>query len=194
MAIKGTAKIGKAHAQAQSDALVLAGEKALMRALKRLDEKGSKNIAFKGTRKQVQALAKQMKQDIPSRFKNARKGIGWRATKGRAASKRNNKRAAVAKAGVKVGIKKAKIKALGEQHKASRGDRPGVGIGAANFQWWIRQTRSRRTNAGKYTGQMGGYLPGFAGKSAKRAAGKMHLAGLREYRKQLVIEAKKASK
>jgi len=194
MAIRGASKIGKAHAQGQSDALVLDGEKALMRALKYLEEKASKNIAFKGTRKQVQALAKQMKQDIPSRFKNARKGIGWRATKGRAASKRNNKRAAVAKAGVKVGIKKARIKSLGEQHKASRGDAPGVGIGAANFQWWIRRTRSRRTNAGKYTGQMGGYMPGFAGKSAKRAAGKMHIAGLREYRKQLLIEAKKANK
>jgi hypothetical protein len=194
MAIKGAGKIGKAHAQGKSDALVLEGEKALMRALKYLDEKASKNIAYKGTRKQVQALAKQMKQDIPSRFKNARKGVGWRATKGRAASSRNNKRAAVAKAGVKVGIKKAKIKALGEQHNASRGGRPGVGIGAANFQWWIRRTRARRTHAGKYTGQMGGHLPGFAGKSAKRAAGKMHLAGLREYRKQLNAEAKKASK
>jgi len=183
MAIKGTAKIGKAHAQAQSDALVLSGEKALMRALKRLDEKGSKNIAFKGTRKQVQALAKQMKQDIPSRFKNARKGIGWRATKGRAASKRNNKRAAVAKAGVKVGIKKAKIEALGKQHNASRvganGKKaPGVGIGAASFQWWIRQTRSRRTNAGKYTGQMGGYMPGFAGQVGKTSGRKNAPGGL----------------
>ena len=197
MAMKGIGKIGKASGKDASDAMVLKGEKALRRKLKALDQKIAARIALQGTRKQMQALAKQMKQDIPGRFKEARKGIGWKATKGRAATRRNGFQAAIAKAGVGVGIKKGrrlnaifrKIKA--QDDKAARGGRPGIGMGKFNFHWWIKGTKSRFTKGGKATGNTGARMPGFAAKSARKARGKMHIAGLREYRKRLLVEVEK---
>lgn len=195
--VKGFAKIGKAHAQSESDAIVLRGEKKLRRTLKTLEEKAAARIALAGTRKQVQELAKQMKRDIPGRFKTARKSIGWKATKGRAASKRNGKQAAIAKAGVGVGMKRQKRIALIAKQKAARAGRPGVGIGVGNFHWYIKGTgwkSARVTRSGRDLGTTRAEAPGFAGKAARKAKGKIHLAGLREYRKRLTAEVAKAKR
>lgn len=173
---------------------VLEGEKELIRALKRLGEKSAVQIALYATRKQVQELAKQMKRDIPSQLKTARKSIGWKATKGRAASKRNNEQAAIAKAGVGVGMKRQKRLALIEKQKAARAGRPGVGIGVGNFHWWIKGTSDRVTSAGVSTGSTRANSPGFAGKALQKAKSKVQQAGLKEYRKRLVEAVAKAKR
>ena len=167
------------------------GDKRLDRKLKELGGKAAKRIAQAGVRKSVQVVAKAIKRDIPSRFKNARKGVGWRATMGRAASKYGGARAAVAKAGVGVGMKKAKREKLAAEHNASRNDMPGVGIGAGNFHWWVIGTKNRRTRGGRRTGRMRARMPGMAQRAAEKSAGPIKTAMAKEVSRQLLKEAAK---
>jgi hypothetical protein len=165
------------------------GEKKLDRKLAKLGDKVSGNVALAGTRKSVQVLAKAMKRAIPARFKEARKGVGWKATKGRAASSRNKEQAAVAKAGVKVGRKKAQIEALGKAQADSRKSAGlrGVGIGANNFQWWIKGTKSRSGPRGSMPAKM----PGFAASVATANKGAMKAASVIAMKKKLQTEVAK---
>ncbi len=193
MAPRGFAKIGKQQAAAGAHKRAVLGEKALARKIKHLGGKGAVNIAQAGIRGSVQELAKVIKRDVPSRFKQARKGVGWKATKGHAVSKRRkNAVAAEAKAGVGVGMKKKKREALVKKHKASRAGRPGAGIGPGNFHWWVIGTKQRYTRGGKYTGWTRSYIPGFATKAAMKGKAAIFVRSQKSMRTRLLFEAKKA--
>jgi len=193
MAARGFGSIGKQQTAAGAHKAALAGRKELARKLKSLGGKGAVRIAQAGVRKSVQVLAKAIKKDVPSRFKNARKGIGWKAIKGRGVSKyRKTAVAAEAKAGVGVGMRKAKRLKLAAEHKAARGNKRGAGIGAGNFHWWVESTKPRHTKGGRYTGWTRANMPGFAAKAAMKSKAAIFTAVAKETRKRLLIEARKA--
>jgi hypothetical protein len=169
------------------------GDKQLDRKLKELGGKAADRIAHAGVRKSVQVIAKAIKKKVPSRFKNARKGIGWKATKGRKASKyRKNAVAPQSKAGVGVGMKKAKRKRLIAEHKKSRiGKKRGVGIGAGNFHWWVLGTNDRVNRKGVNLGGTKPMMPGMAINAANSVKGAITTAMAKEVSRQLIKETAK---
>lgn len=186
--MKGVSKVAKLHAQSILDKSLLDGEKELRRRLLTLEHKTAIKIAIKGSRKGVQFLAKEIKKEIPSRFKQARKGIGWKAKR---ATKKTH---AISKAGVAVGKKKTNLQALQAELANMRGKSRGVGIGPANFHWWILGTDQRFTKKGHPTGKMPARMPGLARQVAARSQQGVKIAILRELRKQLFAEVKKMTK
>ena len=171
-------------------AVSIYGDKKLDRKLKELKTKAADRIAFAGVRKSVQVLAKFIKKDVPSRFKNARKGVGWRATKGRKASKyRKNDVAPQSKAGVGVGVNAKKRGALKKDlAKTKRTGKPGVGIGYNNFHWWVIGTNNRVTRTGRSTGSTRAMMDGFAMNAAKKARSAIRTAMAKEVSRQLIKE------
>jgi hypothetical protein len=169
------------------------GDKKLDRKLKELGGKAADRIAHAGVRKSVQVVAKAIKKDVPPRFKNARKGIGWKATKGHKASKyRKNTVKPQSKAGVGVGMKKAKRKKLAEEHKAKRiGNKRGAGIGAGNFHWWVIGTKNRVNRKGVNLGGTRAMMDGMAMKASMSARGAIKTAMAKEVSRQLLKEAAK---
>ena len=176
------------------DGFSVYGDKQLDRKLKSLKEKTAKRIAHAGVRKGVQTLAKFIKKDVPSRFKNARKGVGWKATKGRKASKYRLKNvAAQAKAGVGVGVKARRRKILkAADVKAGPRTGKGIGIGWGNFHWWVLGTKNRTTRGGKSTGSTKEQMPGFAAKAAAKSKSAVKTAMAKEVARQLVKDVKNA--
>lgn len=165
----------------------LSGQRELLQALEGVDDAMVDKIAPAGMRGYLRETAKAIKSEIPGKFKSARKGIGSRFVK---RDKRTKQ--VVAKAGSQVGIKKEKRKAWGEQAKAKRGNKSGVGISANNIHWAILGTSERtQTTTGRRTGKMAPLLPGVvpAGvRKSKPAA----LAKFRELsKKELVRQVKK---
>jgi hypothetical protein len=169
------------------------GDKRLDRKLKSLEKKAADRIAHAGVRKSVQVIAKAIKKEVPSRFKNARKGIGWKATKGHKASKyRKNTVKPQSKAGVGVGMKKAKRKQLlGEFRRSRTYPQKGVGIGAGNFHWWVIGTNDRTTRRGTTTGSTRARMSGMAIKAAMSSKGAIKTAMAKEVSRQLIKEARK---
>ena len=174
-------------------AVSIYGDKRLDRKLKSLKTKAADRIAHAGVRKSVQVVAKAIKKAVPSRFKNARKGIGWKATKGHKASKyRKNTVKPQSKAGVGVGMKKAKRKQLLGEHRRSRSyPQKGVGIGAGNFHWWVIGTKNRTNRRGKSLGGTKAMMPGMAMGAAMSAKGAIKTAMAKEVSRQLLKEAAK---
>jgi hypothetical protein len=87
-------------------------------------------------------IAKAIKAEIPSAWKEGRKAIGFSFMRGK--GKYAGK--TFAKAGVGAGIKK---KARDKRDQASKGraGRKGVGISVANFHWFILGTAERETGS-----------------------------------------------
>lgn len=123
------------------------GAKQIDRVLSQMKRVGARTAVQKGMRKAGSNLAKRVKSQIPSRYKNVRKSIGWRALKVSEAPEGG------VKIGAKVGIKKKKWKA------AKRSSRSGTGISPANVHWWFTGTDER------FTGKRGG---------PRRRAGRMN--------------------
>ena len=90
----------------------------------------------------LRLIAKAIKAEVPSAWKEGRKAIGFSFMRGK--GKYAGK--TFAKAGVGAGIKK---KARDKRDQASKGraGRKGVGISVANFHWFILGTAERETGS-----------------------------------------------
>lgn len=111
----------------------LTGYRSLDRKLKHMRKSAAGRAVTAGLRKAGQDLTKKVKAEIPSRFKDARKGVGWRKVK--------------KKVEIKVGARVGKRKNLKVKDRTGR---KGVGISAANLHWLFLGTKNR------YTGKKGG--------------------------------------
>ena len=113
------------------------GDKALDKKLAQLKESAARKIMRPALTKGCRVAVKAMKAAVPVQDKAAKRAIGFRV-------KRDRDGVLQAKAGAGVGVKKAAIK---KQAAKRSGDRPGVGISAANIQWFILGTADRYTGA-----------------------------------------------
>ena len=155
------------------------------RALRRLDDKSSMRLQEAGTRSFLRVIRKAVKQAIPARMKDARKGVGWRYTR-----KDKRTKQVFSKAGAAVGIKRAKRAALLEGLK-SRDGKSGVGISVANLHWYLAGTGSRTRQSGGSTGSSQGY-PQLVPTAARGALGAARKKYTETVKKGLVREAAKA--
>lgn len=179
---RALARLGKAQAasaQAVLDKQVLKGEKELRRRIRALEVGAAKKVMAPATRDYMKVTAKHMRREIPSRFKNARKGIGWRFRKGRQHQK------VTAKVGVHVGKKMNKLDGIQEQVSTNRRGRGGVGIGARNIHWLILGTGARFRRDGSPTGSMPATMPNFASRVAASSKSESKVAMLRRARIEL---------
>lgn len=133
-----------------------------------LEFKGPKlrRIIKSGLRKEGQQAVKILKRNIPAKFKQARKGIGYSFGRRGARFTVNT----ILKVGVKVGKKTAYTEALGTARRLARkaSSKKGVGIGAENLHWPILGTKPRYVNNGWgikgnriYVGRMKSMMPDF---------------------------------
>jgi hypothetical protein len=117
------------------------GLKELKASLKRLDKKVEDKLLRASMTASLRVIAKAIKSEVPSTWKEGRKAIGWSFKRGKAKSK--YKGTTWAKAGVGAGIKKAKRQKAGKD----RSGRKGVGQGVGNFHWFILGTADRETGS-----------------------------------------------
>jgi len=118
------------------------GMDAIMRKIKVLRESAGKRALQRGLSNGAKEAAKLVKRQVPSRYKDVRKAIGWRALK-----RSRNKGEPGAKVGAAVGRRRATT-------QRDRTGRRGVGISHRNIHWWFLGTKSRRTKNGRLTGRM----------------------------------------
>lgn len=125
-----------------------------------------RRIVKSGLRKEGQQAVKILKRNIPAKFKQARKGIGYSFGRRGARFTVNT----ILKVGVKVGKKTAYTEALGAARSLTRkaSGKKGVGIGAENLHWPILGTKPRYVNNGWgikgnriYVGRMKSMMPSF---------------------------------
>jgi len=90
----------------------------------------------------LRMLAKAIKSEVPSAWKEGRKAIGFSFIRGKGKFAGTT----FAKAGVGAGIKK-KAREKREASKGGRNGRKGVGISVANFHWFILGTAERETGS-----------------------------------------------
>ena len=121
----------------------ITGDRELDRKLGRLRQRVQTKLKKAAVRSALGVAAKEIKKNVPSRFKNVRRSIGWRLGK-------DKQYVLAAKVGWRVGKTARKAK----ESEVNREGRKGVGIGARNFHWWILGTGERVTESGKRTGSM----------------------------------------
>ena len=155
-----------------------------------------RRIIKAGLRKEGQQIVKILKRNIPSRFKDARKGIGYSFGKRGARFTLNS----IMKVGVKVGKKTAYTEALGQKRKLARkaAGKKGVGIGAENLHWPTLGTKARYVKNGWgipgnriYVGRMKSTMPAFVIKHVTSSKSLLTTAFATGARKQMLKEAYK---
>ena len=153
----------------------ITGDRKLDAKLKRLGDKAAKKVSAQGIRAGLRVIVKAIKSEIPSHMKEAKKAIGSHF-------KRKKSGEVTAKVGAAVGKKKTAA--------GGRGDKPGVGIGAANIHWLLLGTGERTQ---KTTGRKTGVMPAVG--AVKRGFAKSEAAALKKIvdtiRKGIAREAKK---
>ena len=112
-------------------------------------------------------LAKAIKAEVPSKWKEGRKAIGFSFIRGKGKFTGTT----FAKAGVGAGLKK-KAREKREASKGGRNGRKGVGIGVANFHWFILGTAERETGSKR----VGAHRRGVKNKRVA-TGGKVHKTG-----------------
>ena len=129
---------------------IIEGDRELLRTLKNMRETAARRVISRGAAKAAQVMAKAAKTEIPSKFKGAKKGIGWKNLK------KSDAPDGGAKIGSKVGRtgKKAKADSARLRSKGRNGKK-GVGIGSANTHWLFlgakdRKTKKPRRNTGRF--------------------------------------------
>ena len=122
----------------------------LLRNIETLKARAMRSVMAAGLRKEGQEAAKIIKQETPSRYKDARKLIGWRMAKAKGQSKDTQ----LAKAGTGVGFRKGTKKRSKALQKGDRSGKKGVGIGLRNLHWFFVGTGSRVDKQGRETGKM----------------------------------------
>jgi len=166
-------------------AAIIQGDKELQRIMKRMRTTSARRTMTTGAAEAAKQLAKNVKATVPSRFKGARKAIGWRRLKVKEAE------GGGAKIGGRVG---RSSRANAKSRK--RENRKGVGIGAQNIHWFIdgathRPRRTKETR--KYTGVMLSKTSGIPSvdETAKRSLGQLKAQFAMGARKQLAKEIAK---
>lgn len=120
---------------------LIEGDRELQRILKRLRTTAARRVVARGSVLAGRALAKQLKQEIPSRYKGIRRALGSRPLKTREAPD----------GGAKIGAAVGKTSS-----KYARGPKPGkrgIGMGSNTIQWWFLGTYK---TAARFTGKRGG--------------------------------------
>lgn len=183
----------------------ITGVKELDKALRALAESKIKKVARSAISKAMRVIAKEIKKQIPPKYKGLKKAIGSRFAKPKTG---NQKHITMARAGAAVGITKAKQKKAAEQEKSRRqgAKKPGVGLSANNIHWAILGTKDRRTgektfrrkggnvkkptgNAVKPTGRMPAILRGIVKRGFGAAEGAATTALLNGLRAGIAREA-----
>lgn len=135
-------------------ASIVQGDKKLVRTLKAMRTTAARRVMSDGAAKAAKVLAKAAKAEVPSRFKGAKKGLGWKKLKVKDAPDGG------AKVGSKVGRTGKKAKADNARLRAKgRGGKKGVGFGSSNVHWLLlgtkqRMTKTTRRNTGRFPAQM----------------------------------------
>jgi len=127
----------------------LTGAKELDRKFDAMAKAVQNKIGKKAITAGAKAMAKEIKKQIPSRWKGLRKAIGHSVKRPRSG---RMKGVITAKAGAGVGMKKDRRAKLVSAHEAKgrvrRGKtRPGVGQSAANAHWFLAGTAERSTGS-----------------------------------------------
>ena len=137
MALKVTTQYG-ITTRVQGPRETVVGAAALQRKLDMLSKTGAKRAVQRGLNKGAQIALKSVKKAIPSRLKDARKAVGWRALK-----RSQNKNEPGVKIGAAVGKRGKKYYSTAKQKRS----RPGVGIGLENIMWAYLGTERRSTGS-----------------------------------------------
>jgi len=162
----------------------LTGYKELDKALGSLKESAANKLLRPAMGKALRTIAKSIRQQVPAKYKDAKRAIGSRFGKAK------KKGQIVAKAGSGVGIKFKRIAKEQAKRATKKKKTGGVGISAQNIHWFIlgtadRQTgyKSRRIKGGgrekrrtlnpvAYRGKMPPVLEGIVEKGAAAASQK----------------------
>lgn len=146
----------------------LFGEVQLIRKMDQLKTRVQKKLARQSVLAAARVVAKAIKKEIPSAWKEGRKSIG--------SSAKDDKTTGVVmgKAGVGVGMKKGKRAKINAKLKP-RGKRKGVGLGVNNFHWFLMGTDDRHTGTKKGTKTINGVktVTQKATGNAKKFTGRM---------------------
>lgn len=131
---------------------VVEGSREVRRSLEAFRKSVQTRIVKSAQRTALSGLAKDIKAELPGKYKAARQGIGHSLRKGR-------KGITEGKAGVAVGIRGARRNRMADKSSAKsagrNGKRRGVGIGWNNLQWFIMGTTNRFHKTTKHpTGKM----------------------------------------
>lgn len=118
--------------------LEVIGARQVSQAFHELRQSVQTRITRSAQRTAMSVVAKEIKKQIPGRYKDARKAIGSSVKKGKS-------KLVEAKAGVGVGYKRKKRERDDEKRASkAKGKRRGVGISANNIHWMILGTKSRK--------------------------------------------------
>jgi len=116
------------------------GVKKLQKKLNALRASTQSKLERQAVLAGLRILAKAIKSEVPSAWKEGRKAIGFSFIRGKGKFAGTT----FAKAGVGAGLKKKAREKL-EALKGSRNGRKGVGMGVANLHWFILGTAERET-------------------------------------------------
>ena len=116
------------------------GDKEIDRKLADLKQSAQNKVARPSLTKGARLSAKAMKAAVPANLKDAKKAIGFKV-------KVKGSDQIIAKAGAAVGVKKSRLEKQLAKQKGKRAGHPGVGISAANIQWFIMGTADRMTGS-----------------------------------------------
>lgn len=120
-------------------AIFLTGDKQLDKALAELKESAANKLLRPAVGKALRIIAKSIRQQVPAKYKDAKRAIGSKFGKAK------KKGQVIAKAGSGVGIKFKKIAKQQEKRQFKKKKTGGVGISAANIHWFILGTTDRQT-------------------------------------------------
>ncbi len=180
---------------------IVTGDKQLEKRMAALSGKELRAASRKAIGKGLRIVAKAMKAEVPSPYKDAKKAIGSRFNK----KGGPNRDQVQAKAGAGVGISKKAMRKRAEKQKAKRkeqGKKSGVGLGAPNIHWAILGTGLRkRTKAGGFlkgkalsnlsTGAMEPLFPDAIKTGFEKSSGEAASAIVQSLRQSIAIEARK---
>ena len=158
----------------------ITGDVELDRKLSRLRQRVQTTITKAAVRAGLSETAKVIKAVVPSRYKEARKSIGWSFKKAKSGAGR---RMMTARVGVAVGKKRAKLNAWGAKvaDKRRAAGKKGWGVSPATLQMFVVGTKT--TNP---------LVPNLATRGANRAGFRVKRKMRAAFRKGIMREAAKA--
>lgn len=152
------------------------GDKKLDRKLSRLRKSVQTKVSKAAVRGGLSVGAKEVKKQIPSQYKAARKAIGW-------SFKKDRKTGVLAgKVGVAVGKKRAKLREWGRKETAKRqaAGKKGEGVNPNTLQIFVVGTKN-----------MAAKFPGVATKGMRTAKSAIKTAMAGKFRQGIMREAMK---
>lgn len=123
----------------------------LDRRLKTLAVRVQKKLVRNALTAGLRIVAKAIKREVPSKWKAGRRAVGQSV-------KVDKSGLLVGKAGVGVGMKRRRAEKINATAKAKRAgkDKKGVGLGVANFHWFVMGTDPRYTGTKTGTARVNG--------------------------------------